>query len=49
MSISLWLESLTMEETFFLTYGIIFGLMLLVFAPIAVWIDKKTNKGEKHK
>lgn len=37
--IILWLESMTMEETFLLTYGCIFAIALIA-API-IWLIEK--------
>ena len=47
MDITLWLESLTIEEHFLLTYGCIiaFGLLMI---PVAVWIDRKMDKEDNH-
>lgn len=39
----LWLETLTMEETFILFYFSIIALGL-AFVPVAIWIDKKTGE-----
>lgn len=39
----LWLETLTMEETFILFYFSIIALGL-AFVPVAKWIDEKTGE-----